>query len=226
MLGGIAGDAGHRLDGLDRILADGGLVGGHRRIGAVKHGIGAIGGLCTRRNRRMHHGAENLGRHDDRLGVLAGQLDAALGDQRHLFERHFHSHVTTGDHDAVEHFDDILEVLHGLRLFDLGHDRDAAPFFVHDLMGAVDVGRETHERHGDDVSAGLDGPTQVVLILLGQRRQRHRDTREVDALVARDRAGDNDLGVHVVSFDLGHLETDLAIVDEDRPPDGNRPAGP
>ena len=94
-------------------------------------------------------------------------------------------------------------------------------------MGAVDVGRETHERHGDDVSAGLDGPTQVVLILLGQRRQRHRDTREVDALVARDRAGDNDLGVHVVSFDLGHLETDLAIVDEDPgPPDGNRPAGP
>ena len=53
------------------------------------------------------------------------------------------------------------------------------------------------------------------------------DTREVDALVARDRAGDNDLGVHVVSFDLGHLETDLAIVDDGSgPPDGNRPAGP
>ena len=34
--------------------------------------------------------------------------------------------------------------------------------------------------------------------------------------MAGDRSGNDNLGVHVVAFDLGDLETDLAVVDEDR----------
>ena len=83
-------------------------------------------------------------------------------------------------------------------------------------MGAVDVGGETHEGHGYDVGAGADGPTQVGLILLGQGGQAHGHAGQVDALVGGDRAGNDDLSVHVVALDLGDLQTDLAVVDQDR----------
>ena len=83
-------------------------------------------------------------------------------------------------------------------------------------MGAVDIGCETHEGHGDDIGAGANSPTQIGLILLGEGRQRHGDARKVDALVAGHRSGDNNLGVHVVAFDLGDLEADLAVIDQNR----------
>ena len=83
-------------------------------------------------------------------------------------------------------------------------------------MGAVDVGGETHEGHGDDVGASADSPTQIGFILLGQSRQRHGNARQVDALVAGNRPGNDDLGVHVVAFDLGDLKTNLAVIDENR----------
>ena len=83
-------------------------------------------------------------------------------------------------------------------------------------MGAIDVGGETHEGHGDDVGAGADGPAQIGLILLGQGRQTHGHARKVDALVGGDRSGNDNLGVHVVALDLGDLEADLAVVDQDR----------
>ena len=83
-------------------------------------------------------------------------------------------------------------------------------------MGAVDVGGETHEGHGDNVGTGADGPTQVGLILLSQSRQRDGDARQVDALVGGHGASDDNLGVHVVALDLGDLKANLAVIDQDR----------
>ena len=216
VLGGEGGDAAHGVHGDCRVLADGGLVGSHGRVGTVEDGVSAVRCLCTGRNRGIDHGAEDFGSHDDRLGVLTSQLDATLGSQRDLFQRALDGHVATGNHDAVEGLDDLFKVLKSLRLLDLGNDRDATAFLVHDLVGAVDVGGETHEGHGDDVGAGADSPTQIGFILLGQSRQGHRDTRQVDTLVAGNRSGHDNLGVHVVAFDLGDLETNLAVIDKDR----------
>ena len=216
VLGGEGGDTAHGAHGDCRVLADGGLVGGHSGVGAVKDGVGAVRCLCTGRDRGVDHGAEHFGSHDDRLGVLASELDAALGSQRHLFERALNGHVATSNHDTVEGLDDLFKVLKSLRLLDLCDNRDATAFLVHDLVGAVDVGGETHEGHGDDVGAGADSPTQIGFILLGQSRQGHRNARQVDALVAGNRPGNDDLGVHVVAFDLGDLKTNLAVIDENR----------
>ena len=59
-------------------------------------------------------------------------------------------------------------------------------------------------------------PAQILLVLLGQGRGAHGHARQVDALVGGHGAGHDDLGVHVVAFDLGDLKADLAVVDEDR----------
>ena len=51
-----------------------------------------------------------------------------------------------------------------------------------------------HERQGDEVGAELQAPAEVGLVLLGQRGHVDGDAGQVDALVVRDRAGDDDLG--------------------------------
>ena len=60
------------------IRAHGGLARQHHRIGAVEHGVGHVGSLRTGWAGVLDHGIQHLGGHDDRLGVLAGNLDSAL----------------------------------------------------------------------------------------------------------------------------------------------------
>ena len=69
-----------------------------------------------------------------------------------------------------------------------------AALLGHDLVHARDVVGVAHERERDVVGAELEAPAQVVLVLLGQRGHVDRDAGQVDALVVRDRAGDDDLG--------------------------------
>ena len=107
------------------VLADAGLAGEHERVGAVEHGVGGVGGLGAGRPAVLDHRLEHLGRDDDRLGAAAGDLAGALLHQRHLLERHLDAEVAAGHHDAVEGADDLVEVLDGLRLLDLGDDGQA-----------------------------------------------------------------------------------------------------
>ncbi len=162
-------------------------------------------------------GAEDFGSHDDRLGVLASELDAALGSQRDLFERALDGHVATGNHDAVEGLDDLFKVLKSLRLLDLGDDRDATAFLVHDLGGR---GRCLVAKRTKDM-AMMSAPVRIA-----QRRSASsfsvragRDTATPGRLMPlwlETGPATTDLGVHVVAFDLGDLKTNLAVIDEDR----------
>ena len=126
------------------------------------------------------------------LADAAGELDGVLLHDRHGLERQLHAEVAAGDHDRVERLDDLLELLDGLRLLDLRDDRTRRPTSVHDLVHALDVVGVAHERQRDEVDAELEAPAQVGLVLLGQRGHVHRDAGQVDALVVRDRAGDDD----------------------------------
>ena len=102
----------------------------------------------------------------------------------------------------------------GLRLLDLGDDRDLAALLGHDLVHAVDVVGVAHERERDEVGAELEAPAQVGLVLLGERGNVDRDAGQVDALVVRDRAGDDDLGRDPDAVGLEDLDLDLAVVDQ------------
>ncbi len=77
------------------------------------------------------HRLEHLGRDDDRLGVVAADLDRALLHDRDLLERHLDAEVAAGDHDAVEGEHDLFEPIDRLRLLDLRDDRTADADLVH-----------------------------------------------------------------------------------------------
>ena len=58
-------------------------------------------------------------------------------------------------------------------------------------------------------------PAQVGLVLLGQRGHVDRDAGQVDALVVRDGAGDDDLGRDDGAVGLDDLDAHLAVVDQE-----------
>ena len=97
-----------------------------------------------------------------------------------------------GDHERVEGLDDLVEVVDGLRLLDLGDDREHDALLAHHAADVLGVGGAAHEAQRDVVDAELERPAQVLDVLLGQRRHRDRDAGQVDALVVADLAGDHD----------------------------------
>ncbi len=126
------------------------------------------------------------------FAMRRASLDGALLHDRHGLQRQLDAEVAAGDHDAVERVDDLFEVVDGLRLLDLRDDGDAHALLRHDLVHALDVGRAAHEGERDQVGADAQAPAQVVLVLLAQRGNADGDAGQVDALVVRDRAGDDD----------------------------------
>ena len=103
------------------------------RFGRQHDGVGAVidrgrhvGRLGPRRRRRLDHRIEHLRRHDGRpAGDAAGGEDALL-QRRHRLGRHLHAEIAARHHDAVALLDDLVEMLDGLRLLELGHDGGAS----------------------------------------------------------------------------------------------------
>ncbi|GAA2880097.1 hypothetical protein GCM10020220_082540 [Nonomuraea rubra] len=164
----------------------------------------------------VHHRVEHLGGDDDRAGLLAAELDDPPLHDRDLLQRQLDAEVAAGDHDAVERLDDVGEAVDGLRLLDLGEQREADGLLLHDVAHHVGVGRAADEGQGDHVEAGAQRPAQVGLVLVGERRGADVDARQVEALVVGDHAADDDAGDDALAVDAGGLQHEAAVVDEDR----------
>src|SRR5665647_936079 len=140
------------------------------------------------------------------------QLDGSLLHDRDHLERQLDPQVTASDHEAVKRFDDLDQVVHRLRLLDLGDDRDRATLLRHDPRDVVVVGGAADEGQGDEVGAQAKGPAQVLLVLGG-----HADgnARQVEALVVGDRPTYLDPGDHPRTLDSGDPDSDPTVVDQD-----------
>ena len=79
---GLADDPAHRLDRLDRVLADGRLAREHHGVGAVEHGVEDVGRLGAGRAVRGLHAVEHLRRGDHRDPRPVAGGDDPLLDRR------------------------------------------------------------------------------------------------------------------------------------------------
>ena len=61
----------------------------------------------------------------------------------------------TRDHDSVSSPEDFFQMIDGLRLFELGNDRDIAPVRGDDSLDSGDIGGGTDEGEGNGVDAVL-----------------------------------------------------------------------
>ncbi len=149
------------------------------------------------------------------LRILRGATNDVLLDRGHLLRRHLDSEVSARDHDAVGDFQDGVEMLDSLRLFELGDDPYIGLQRIQTAAHMAHVVRGTHERYGDGVYALAYGEDQVFFIFFGQRRNLDRNAGEIDALVLAQRAAVDDLADDVVAVDGADVELDQAVGEQD-----------
>ena len=209
-----AGDPVHVGDRLDRELADRGLAGEHDRARAVEDRVGDVGRLGARRLGGVDHRLEHLRGRDHRLAALERPQDDPLLQQRHLGRADLDAEVAARDHDAVRLAEDVVEHRNRFRLLDLGDHVSGRAGRLDQGLQRLHVRRGTDERERDVVDPELERELEVVDVLARQRRDRQRDTGQVDALVRRDDAADEHLAVRPAAVDGADAQTHRAVVDE------------
>ena len=152
----------------------------------------------------MDHRLQHLSRGDDRAARITGRPDDELLDERHFGRADLDAEVAAGDHDAVGGLDDLVEVLERLALLDLGYDPGPRPRRIDAIPQPRDIVGGADERQRDVVDTVLQGERQIGRVLLGQRRDRELDAREVHALPGRDQATDLDPGLDPGGVNVRH----------------------
>ena len=212
---GFGDDLGHHGDGFDGIFAGGGLAGEHDGVGAVVDGVGDVGGFGAGGARVFDHRLEHLRGGDDGLAVLGGAANDVLLDGGNFFGRDFDAEIATGDHDGVGDFEDAVEVLDGLGLFELGDDPGIGVEGGEAVLDVADVVGGADEGDGDGVDALADGEDEVFLVLFGERGNFDGDAGEIDALVFAEHAAVDDLADDIDAFDLLDAQFDEAVGEQD-----------
>jgi hypothetical protein len=111
--------------------------------------------------------------------------------------------------------DDLGQAVDGLRLLDLGDDRDGDAVVGEQALGLAHVLGPAHERQGDVVDAVAQPELDVLPVLVGQGRGRHLDPGQVDALVVLEDAAGDHQGVDLVVGHAGHHQAEVAVVEQE-----------
>ena len=85
-------------------------------------------------------------------------------------------------------------------------------------MDVLDVVGIAHEGQGDEIRADLEGPAQIVPVLLAQGGNGHGNPGKIEALVVGDVAGHLDLGDDVRVRNGHDTHRNIAVVDEEAVP--------
>ena len=139
------------------------LGGEHDGVGAVVDGVGDVGGFGAGGARVVDHGFEHLGGGDDGLAILGGAADDVLLDGGDFFGRDFDAEIAARDHDAVGDFEDAVEMLDGLGLFELGDDPGVGLEGGEAVLDVANVVGGADEGDGDGVDALADGEDRGLL---------------------------------------------------------------
>src|SRR5438876_5779979 len=133
------GDSVQHLDAFERVFSDGGFAGEHDRVGLLEYGIGDVGHLGAGRHRVLDHRLQHVRGDDDRLAVPDAGLDGSALDDRQFFVGTFDTEITTGNHDAVAGIDEVVKVLNGLLVFNLGDDFNLSVERLQNVAQFLDV---------------------------------------------------------------------------------------
>src|SRR5690625_5194133 len=176
----LACDPDHRFGGEEWVASDRGLAGEHDGVGPIEDGVGNIASLGAGWARRLDHRLEHLGRGDDWSTEEVREADDPLLGYGHLFEGYLDAEVTARDHDGIGLGEDLVDIVEGGILLDLGDDQWSLGYTttqIPDILCALDEGE------GDIVCLGLDEEVEVIEVLLGEGGCTDPDAGEVDPLV-------------------------------------------
>ena len=214
-LGGLHG-VDHGLQGLNGVLAGGGLSGEHDAAGAVKDRIGHVADLGTGRAGVADHRVQHLGGGDHVLSGRGGFGDHLLLNDRYLVGGDLHPQVAPGHHGPIGDREDLVKIVHTLPVFDLGNDTDVltAPLIqlrsdIQHILSPADKGGR------DKVKVMLGGKAQVGAVLFGKGRQLDLGVGNVDGLIVGKGTTRDHQAVDLLSLNRLYPQLHQAVVNKD-----------
>ena len=164
----LGGNFRHCLDGFNRIFAVSRLTAQHQSIRTVIDGVGDVGNFRTGRTRIGNHGMKHLRGNDNRLLGKDTFANQQTLDARNTFLRNFDTQVATGYHNAVGHFENLVDIVHTFLVLNLGNDSDVAVVGIEDSLYIQNILSVAHERVSDEVDVFLDGVEDIVAVFFRQ----------------------------------------------------------
>ena len=213
-LGGL-GNRSHGLQRLDGVLARGGLAGEHDSAGAVIDSVGNIGDLGTGRAGVDNHGIQHLGSGNADLTGAHGAVDQVLLDGRDLGKVDLNAHIAAGNHDAVGHGQNLVDVVDALLILDLRDDADLGVVLVQNVADVHNVLRVAGKAGGDQVKALLDTKQNIARVALAHIRHGQMHAGNVDALLGLDGAVIADGAGNIGIADFINAQLDQAVIQHD-----------
>ena len=210
-------NGGHGLNRFHREIPNCGFVGEHHGVGAIKDGVGHVAHFSAGRPGAGGHGIQHLGGRDDGNAKAVGLANQFLLQQRYFLGRHLHPKVTAGHHHAVTQRKDRIDLIDGLKFFDLRHHRGLMALFTDQPANLLHVGGIPHEAEGHPVHPLAEAESQVGFVLVGKGANGKLDVREVDALVVRENSTDGDGAMQGLLrlIDGIDLHLDASVVEQD-----------
>ena len=118
-------------------------------------------------------------------------------DDRNFFRRHLDAQIAASHHHPIRRFEDLLQLLERLRLFQFGDDWDVASAGLNHLLHLLNVGSRAHEGKGDDIHSVFQAKLQVFAVFFGERGNGERNSGQIDSLVFAQQAAIDHLAFHV-----------------------------
>ena len=94
----------------------------------------------------------------------------------------FHTQIASGNHHAVRSFNDLVDIMYALCIFNLGDNIDPlSTVCTKQFFNLFDCFCISYERSSDKVNSLFDTEQNIFLILLSDRRKFHFYIRNIDS---------------------------------------------
>ena len=138
-----------------------------------------------------------------------------LLDGRDLGKVDLNAHIAAGNHDAVGHGQNLVDVVDALLVLDLRDDADLGVVLVQDVADIHNVLRVAGKAGGDQVKALLDTKQNIARVALAHIRHGQMHAGNIDALLGLDDAVIADRAGNVGVADFVNAQLDQAVVQHD-----------
>ena len=111
---------------------------------------------------------EHLRGNDNRLLGKDTFANQQTLDARNTFLWNFDTQVATGYHNAVGHFENLVDIVHTFLVLNLGNDSDVAVVGIEDSLYIQNILSVAYERVSDEVDVFLNGVEDIVAVFFRQ----------------------------------------------------------
>ena len=129
-----------------------------------------------------YHRIKHLSCSDNRFACCINFLNDLLLNNRHIFRRNLNPHITSGDHNSICCFDDLINIVNTLLILDLRNDLDFFTTIVfQDFSYFADIICSTCKGCCDKIKSFLNTKEKVIMVFFTDKWHLQVCTRNIDA---------------------------------------------